>query len=441
MLSFEVLATLMLVAFFVFLLAGIPVGLTLAATGFIFGYLGFGMPLFNLLPHRIFGVVTNSTLLAIPLFVFMGVMLEKSRLAEELMDVIGLAAGSLKGGLGIGIIMVGVLMGATTGIVGATVVTLGLLTLPGMLRRGYERGLACGIICASGTLGQIIPPSLILILLADITNQSVGTLFAAAMIPGLLLSAIYIVYILLLGMIRPDMVPAIPPQERAAISGAQLAGKIVRVVAPPIGLVVVVLGSIIAGVAAPSEAAAMGALGSILVAAIGRRLSFKVLRDTVQSTTRITAMVLFILICAQVFSLAFRGLQGERLVQDAFTLIPGGINASIWFLMLLIFVLGFFIEWIEISYIAVPLFLPIFINANTDLVWLATLICVNLQTSFLTPPFGWSLFFLRGVAPPEITTNDIYRGIVPFVGMQVIALVMVFEFPGLATWLPKAIGW
>lgn len=441
MLSFEVLATLMLVAFFVLLLAGIPVGLTLATTGFVFGWLGFGMPLFNLLPHRIFGVVTNYTLLAIPLFVFMGVMLEKSKLAEELMDVIGLAAGSLRGGLGVGIILVGVLMGATTGIVGATVVTLGLLTLPGMLRRGYDRGLACGIICASGTLGQIIPPSLILILLADITNQSVGTLFAAAMIPGLLLSFIYIIYIIVIGIVRPDMVPAIPPEERAAISGAQLAGKVLRVVAPPIGLVAAVLGSIIAGVAAPSEAAAMGALGSILVATTGRRLSVQVLRETVQSTTRITAMVLFILICAQVFSLAFRGLQGEKLVQDAFTLIPGGINASIWFLMLLIFVLGFFIEWIEISYIAVPLFLPIFIAANTDLVWLATLICVNLQTSFLTPPFGWSLFFLRGVAPPEVTTGDIYRGIVPFVVMQLMALVLVFWFPGLALWLPKTIGW
>jgi tripartite ATP-independent transporter DctM subunit len=437
----EILAILMLVAFFVLLLAGIPVGLTLATTGFVFGYLGFGMLLFNLLPHRIFGVVTNSTLLAIPLFVFMGVMLEKSRLAEELMDVIGLAAGSLRGGLGIGIIIVGVLMGATTGIVGATVVTLGLLTLPGMLRRGYDKGLACGTICASGTLGQIIPPSLILILLADITNQSVGTLFAAAMIPGLLLAALYVTYILILGVVRPHMVPAIPRAERLQISAGELAGKLVRVVAPPIGLVVAVLGSIIAGIAAPSEAAAMGALGSILVAAVGRRLTFQVLRETVQATTRITAMVMFILICAQVFSLAFRGLQGERLVQDMFAFLPGGIAADIWFLMLLIFVLGFFIEWIEISYIAVPLFLPVFIAAGTDLVWLATLICVNLQTSFLTPPFGWSLFFLRGVAPPEVTTGDIYRGIIPFVFLQLGALVLCFFFPGLATWLPKAIGW
>ena len=310
--ALEILAILMLVAFFVLLLAGIPVGLTLATTGFVFGYLGFGMGLFNLLPHRIFGVVTNATLLAIPLFVFMGVMLEKSKLAEELMDVIGLAAGSLRGGLGIGIILVGVLMGATTGIVGATVVTLGLLTLPGMLRRGYDRGLACGTICASGTLGQIIPPSLILILLADITNQSVGTLFAAAMIPGLLLAGLYVAYILALGIFRPQMVPAVPPEERAAISGAQLAGKVFRVVAPPIGLVFAVLGSIIAGIAAPSEAAAMGALGSIVVAAIGRRLTLQVVRETVQSTTRITAMVMFILICAQVFRSPFAACKARR---------------------------------------------------------------------------------------------------------------------------------
>jgi tripartite ATP-independent transporter DctM subunit len=437
----EVLAIAMLVAFFVLLIAGVPVGLTLATTGFVFGFIGFGPVLFNLLPHRIFGVVTNSTLLAIPLFVFMGVMLEKSRLAEELMDVIGHAAGALRGGLGLGIVAVGVLMGATTGIVGATVVTLGLLTLPGMLRRGYNRGLACGVICASGTLGQIIPPSLVLILLADIMNESVGTLFAAAMIPGLMLAAFYFFYILVLGIVRPDMVPAVSAEERAMFSGRQLAGKVLRVVAPPVGLVGAVLGSIIAGIAAPSEAASMGALGSIVVAILGGRFDVRVLTETVRATMRITAMVMFILICAQVFALAFRGLHGERLVQDAFTLLPGGIDASIWFLMLIIFVLGFFIEWIEISYIAVPLFLPVFMAAGVDMVWLATLICVNLQTSFLTPPFGWSLFFLRGVAPPEVTTGDMYRGVVPFVGLQLIALTLVFFFPGIATWLPKAIGW
>jgi tripartite ATP-independent transporter DctM subunit len=441
MLSLELLAILMLGSFFVLLLAGIPVGMTLAISGLVFGYLGFGTLLFNLLPHRIFGVVTNSTLLAIPLFVFMGMMLERSKLAEDLMDVIGHAAGALRGGLGIGIILVGVLMGATTGIVGATVVTLGLLTLPGMLRRGYDKGLACGTICASGTLGQIIPPSLILILLADILNESVGTLFAAAMIPGLMLAGIYCIYILALGMLRPDMVPAIPPEERALVSKSELALRIIKVVAPPVGLVGAVLGSIIAGIAAPSEAASMGALGSIVITAITGRLSFRVLRETCQATVKITAMMMFILICAQVFSLAFRGLQGEKLVHDLFAFLPGGINADIWFLMLIIFVLGFFIEWIEISYIAVPLFLPVFVAAQVDMVWLATLICVNLQTSFLTPPFGWALFFLRGVAPPEVTTGDIYRGVIPFVLMQILALILVFLFPGLSTWLPKAIGW
>jgi len=439
--SLEVLAVLMLLSFFVLLLAGIPVAMTLAISGFVFGYLGFGTTLFNLLPHRLFGVVTNSTLVAIPLFVFMGMMLEKSKLAEDLMDVIGHLAGSLRGGLGIGIVIVGILMGATTGIVGATVVTLGLLTLPGMLRRGYDKGLASGVICASGTLGQIIPPSLILILLADILNQSVGTLFAAAMLPGLMLAGIYCVYILILGIVRPEKVPAIPAEERALLSRGALATKLFKVVAPPIGLVGAVLGSIIAGIAAPSEAASMGALGAILITAITRRLSWKVLRDTGQATVKTTAMMMFILMCAQIFALSFRGLKGEDLVHDLFAFLPGGINADIWFLMFIIFVLGFFIEWIEISYIAVPLFLPVFTAANVDMVWLATLICVNLQTSFLTPPFGWALFFLRGVAPPEVTTGDIYRGVVPFVGMQILALVLVFAFPGLATWLPKAIGW
>jgi tripartite ATP-independent transporter DctM subunit len=437
----EILAVLMLLSFFILLMAGIPVGMTLAISGFVFGFLGFGTTLFSLLPHRIFGVVTNATLLAIPLFVFMGMMLERSRLAEDLMDVIGHLAGALRGGLGIGIVVVGVLMGATTGIVGATVVTLGLLTLPGMLRRGYDKGLACGVICASGTLGQIIPPSLILILLADIMNESVGTLFAAAMIPGLMLAGIYVAYILLLGIVRPDMVPAIPADERALLSRAELMRKLVKVVLPPVGLVGAVLGSIIAGIAAPSEAASMGALGSIVITAVTGRLTMRVLRETCQATLKTTAMMMFILICAQVFALAFRGLQGEKIVHDLFALLPGGIAADIWFLMLIIFILGFFIEWIEISYIAVPLFLPVFAAANVDMVWLATLICVNLQTSFLTPPFGWALFFLRGVAPPEVSTGDIYRGIIPFVLMQVVALVLCFCFPGIATWLPRAIGW
>lgn len=431
----------MLVAFFGLLMVGFPVALTLALSGFLFGWLGFGAGLFNLLPSRIYGVVTGYTLLAIPLFVFMGVMLEKSRLAEDLMEVVGHLAGNMRGGLGIGIILVGIVMGATTGIVGATVVTLGLLTLPTLLRRGYDRGLACGLICASGTLGQIIPPSLILILLADIMNLSVGTLFAAAVLPGLVLAAIYVLYILGLGILRPEMVPPVPQAERDAMGRRELLGKLLRVALPPLGLVGCVLGSIIAGIAAPTEAASMGALGAILVSAMGGRFSVKMLKATVYDATKITAQMMFILICAQIFAIAFRGLGGERLVEDLFAVLPGGAGADVWFMLAVVFVLGFFIEWIEICYIAVPLFLPVFQNAGTDLVWIAALICVMLQTSFLTPPFGWALFYLRGVAPAEVRTGDIYRGVLPFVGMQILAVLIVFLLPGLATGLPRAIGW
>src|SRR5687767_5390644 len=394
----------MLVAFFGLLMLGVPVALTLATTGFVFGFLGFGTGLFNLLPARIYGVVANYQWLAIPLFVFIGVMLEKSRLADDLLDVVGHIAGGLRGGMAIGIIMVGVLMGATTGIVGATVITLGLLTLPTLLKRGYDPGIACGAICASGTLGQIIPPCLILILLSDILQLSVGTLFAAAVLPGLLLAALYCVYIVIVGMLWPEKVPPIPRAERDAVSRRQLWTRFFKVVVPPLLLVLSVLGSIIAGVAAPTEAASMGALGSILVTAIAGRMSWKVLRDTCQSTTKITAMMMFILICAQVFSLAFRGLHGEGLITALFEFLPGGVAADIWFLMLLIFVLGFFIEWIEISYIALPLFLPVFAAQGVDMVWLAMLVCVNLQTAFLTPALGWALFLRRGGAPPQVTT-------------------------------------
>jgi len=441
MTGLELLAIAMLVAFFVLLMAGVPVAITLATVGFGFGLAGFGMGLFNLLPSRIYGVVANYQWLAIPLFVFMGVMLEKSRLADDLLDVVGHLAGGLRGGMALGIIGVGVLMGATTGIVGATVITLGLLTLPTLLKRGYSPGLACGAICASGTLGQIIPPSLILILLADIMQLSVGTLFAAAVIPGLLLAGLYCAYIVVLGMIRPEIMPPLPKAERDALARRDLWVRFFKVVVPPVLLVLAVLGSIIGGVAAPTEAASMGALGAILVTVFAGRFSLAVLREVVQSVTKITAMMMFILICAQVFGLAFRGLQGEELINKMFAWLPGGVNADIWFLMLLIFVLGFFLEWIEISYIAVPLFLPVFVAQNVDPVWLAMLICVNLQTSFLTPPFGWALFFLKGVAPPEVTTRQIYLGVIPFIALQVVAVVLVFLYPQLALWLPKLIGW
>lgn len=437
----QTLALLMLAAFFAMLMIGIPVAISIATVGFVFGYFGFGPVLFNLLPSRLYGVVTGYYWLAIPLFVFMGVMLEKSRLADDLLDVIAHLAGGVRGGMAVGIILFGVLMGATTGIVGATVITLGLLTLPTLIRRGYNKPIACGAICASGTLGQIIPPSLVLILLSDITQQSVGTLFAAAVGPGFLLAAIYIGFILVLGWLKPNLMPAMPQSERDEVSKRELLVRFWKVVVPPIFLVVAVLGSIIGGVAAPTEAACMGALGSVLITAVSGRLKWVVLRDVARETTKITAMIMFILMMAQVFALAFRGLQGEELIQKMFEFLPGGVNSDIWFMMLLIFVLGFFIEWIEISYIAVPLFLPILIAQGVDPVWLAMLITINLQSSFLTPPFGWALFYLKGVAPPGVTIGDIYKGVVPFVLMQFLALLMVFFYPQIALWLPKMIGW
>lgn len=431
----------MIGGFLAMMLIGIPVAISLAVSGFVAGLLGFGPMLFGLLPQRLYGVVSNYTLMAIPLFVFMGVMLEKSRVAEAMLDTIGYAMGRLNGGMGIAIVLVGVLMGASTGIVGATVVTVGMLTLPTLLRRGYAPSVACGAICASGTLGQIIPPSLVLILLSQIVGESVGALFAAAFIPGLVIALTYMLYLAVLGWVRPDWVPAVPAAERATISRRQLYRDLMATVLPPLGLVVAVLGSIVGGVAAPTEAAAMGALGSLLIALLGRKLNLVTLKATLHGTLTITAMVYFILLFAQVFSLSFRGLGGEQMVHDLFNMLPGGEIGALLFLMLILFVLGFFLEWIEISYIALPMFLPVFIGYGTDMVWLAILVAMNLQMSFLTPPFGWALFFLKGVAPPEVSTRDIYVGVVPFVGLQVLAVALVFLFPGIATWLPQAIGW
>lgn len=441
MFELQTLALLMLAAFFVLLMIGIPVATTLAVVGFVFGWLGFGDGLFNLLPARFYGIVAGYQWMAIPLFVFMGVMLEKSRLADDLLDVMGLVAGGVRGGMGVGIILFGVLMGATTGIVGATVITLGLLTLPTLIRRGYDKGIACGAICASGTLGQIIPPSLILILLSDIMQLSVGTLFAAAVMPGLMLAGLYIVYLLVRGWMNPNLMPPIPLEERSQVSRQELFKRFWKVVVPPILLVVAVLGAIVGGVAAPTEAASMGAVGAVLITIGARRFSLRVLKDVALETSKITAIMMFILMAAQVFALAFRGLQGEELITKMFDVLPGGVNSDIWFMMFLIFILGFFIEWIEISYIAVPLFMPVLIAQGVDPVWLAMLITVNLQSSFLTPPFGWALFYLKGVAPPEVTIKDIYRGVVPFIILQAVALALVFFYPQIALWLPKAIGW
>jgi len=441
MFEMQTMAIFMLIGFFVMLMIGVPVAITLATVGFVFGYLGFGPVLFNLLPARVFGVVAGYQWLAIPLFIFMGITLEKSGLADDLLDVIGHVAGGVKGGMAVGIILFGALMGATTGIVGATVITLGLLTLPTLIRRGYDKSIACGAICASGTLGQIIPPSLILILLSDIMQLSVGTLFAAAVGPGMLLVMVYIVFILVLGWLKPDLMPPIPKEERSRVSGKELWIRFWKVVVPPIMLVIAVLGSIVAGIAAPTEAAAMGAIGGVIVTIFSGRFSWAKLKLVALDTTKISAIMMFILICAQVFALSFRGLNGEELIAGMFEVIPGGVNSDIWFMLLLIFILGFFIEWIEISYIAVPLFLPVLIAQGADPVWIAMMITVCLQSSFLTPPFGWALFYLKGVAPPEVKIKHLYKGVIPFVLMQGVALFLVFYYPQISLWLPKAIGW
>jgi tripartite ATP-independent transporter DctM subunit len=437
----ETLAALELLGFVILLLSGMPVGFAIAAAGFIFGFIGFGPTLFNLAPLRIYGVSTNYTLLAIPLFVFMGILLEKSRIAADMLDAMGHLAGRLPGGMAIGIIIIGVMMGAATGIVGATVVTVSLLSLPTLLRRGYNKGLACGTICASGTLGKIIPPSLILILLADLVGESIGTLFAAALVPGLMLAGLYCAYILLLAKFKPSMCPPISDEELQSLTRGQLVERLLKGVAPPILLILAVLGSIMGGIAAPTEAASMGALGALIIVTVSGKLSLSVLQNTMRETLKVNAMIMLILFGSRVFSITFRGLNGDALIDHVFTLLPGGFWGAIIFLMILLFILGCFMEWIEISYIVLPLFLPFFFKSHTNMVWLASMICLNLQTSFLTPPFGWALFFMKGVAPPEIATTDIYRGVIPFIGIQVIGLLILAAFPELALALPRAIGW
>lgn len=438
----EYYALAMIVAFFVLVMTGIPVGFVVAFVGFVFGFIGFDGWLFELLPSRIYGVVSNYTLLAIPLFVFMGVMLERSKIAERMLDVIGHLCGGLPGGMALAVIIVGVLLGAATGIVGAAIVTLTLMALPTLVRRGYKKTVACGTICAAGTLGQIIPPSLVLLVLADIMNLSVGSLFAAALVPGLLLAGMYLAYLLVLAFFFSADVPAIDEEERAAVSKKELGKDFVKVVVPPLLLILAVLGSIIGGVAAPTEAASVGAVGALVLTVVSGRLTLPVLSDTVKTSLRISCMIFFVLIASQVFALAFRGLDGEFLIEAMFEWVPGGMYGTLIFMLLLIFFLGFFLEWIQISYIAVPLFLPFLASqGDMSMVWVAILIAMNLQTSFLTPPFGWSLLFMKGVAPPGITTGDIYKGAVPFVLIQLLALALIIVFPDVVLWLPAVVGW
>ncbi len=419
------------------LLLGYPVALTLGGVALVFGYIGFGFDFFTLLPLRIWGVMTNFTLIAVPLFVFMGVMLERSGLAEDLLETMSLLFGRMRGGLAISVVVVGALLAASTGIVGATVVTMGLLALPTMLRRNYHVELATGTIAASGTLGQIIPPSIVLVLLGDVMGVPVGDLFVGAVIPGLILVVLYILYIAILGFLKPQWAPPVPKSERDLVTGWTLARRVLVALIPPAFLILAVLGSIFAGIASPTEAASLGAIGATLLTALKGRFNLDILRGVMQATTKLTCMVFIILVGASAFGLVFRGLHGDDLIRRFIEWLPFGKWGVLMIVMAVIFVAGFFLDFIEITFIAVPVLTPILVtHMGVDPLWLAVLIAVNLQTSFLTPPFGFALFYLKGVAPPEVTTGHIYRGIIPFVAIQVIGLLIVAFFPETVTWLP-----
>jgi len=422
---------LMFVALIVLLLLGYPVAFTLGAVGIVFGSVFLGTGIFDLLPLRIWGVMTNYTLLAVPLFIFMGIVLDKSGLAKELLETMGLLCGRLRGGLALSVILVGAVLGATTGVVGATVVTMGVIALPTMLKHNYSPQLAAGTIAAAGTLGQIIPPSVILILLGDVMGVPVGRLFMGAVMPGMVLVMLYLIYIILLAWLKPGVGPAMQRIESDKPVSMALFSLI-----PPLLLIICVLGSIFMGIASPTESAAIGALGAIILAVVNRKLTIKNLTDAVQLTTRLTSMVFVILIGATTFSLVFRGMGGDRLVLEVMTSLPGGEWGFLIISMLLIFALGFFLDFLEICFIVVPILAPIAGIMGIDLLWLAILIAMNLQTSFLTPPFGFSLFYLKAVAPPEIKLHHIYTGVVPFVLIQLVTLALLVIYPGITTWLP-----
>ncbi|MCZ6748338.1 MAG: TRAP transporter large permease subunit [SAR324 cluster bacterium] len=426
----------MFVTLFFFLLIGYPVAFTIGAVALAFGVIGFGFPFFELLPIRIWSIIQNFTLLAVPLFVFMGVTLERSGLAEDLLDTMGMLFGRLRGGLAISVIMVGALLAASTGIVGATTVTMGLLALPTMLRRGYSPELATGAIAASGTLGQIIPPSIVLVVLADIVGVPVGSLFMGAVLPGMVLVGLYLVYVVIFGLFRPSAAPAIALDGDEAISKRELARRVVRSLLPPAALIVAVLGSIFVGLASPTEAAALGAFCAMLLAIMNRKFSRKMLVEVMRSTTRLTSMVFIILVGATIFGLVFRGTGGDVQVREFLGSIALGRWGQLILVMAALFLAGFFLDFIEITFIFVPVISPLLIHLGFDPLWFSILIAVNLQTSFLTPPFGYALFYLKSVAPEGVTTGHIYRGIVPFVIIQIVGLTVVAIYPGLVTWLP-----
>lgn len=454
----EILSGLMFFGVIGFLMIGFPVAFTLAGTSLIFAFIGYHLGVFDFsnfssLAGRYIGFMTNEVLVAVPLFIFMGVMLERSRIAEQLLMTMSKLFGNLRGGLGISVILVGALLAASTGVVGATVVTMGLISLPAMLRANYDPKLASGVICASGTLGQIIPPSTVLIFMADmlagINAQvqmakgnfapdpvSVGDLFAGAFIPGLLLVSLYLLWMVFKAFTDPQSCPATPvPEEERK----DLFKEVLTALVPPLLLIVAVLGSILGGVATPTEAASVGAIGAMVLAASRWRLSWTVLKDAVISTATITSMIFIIIFGASVFSIVFRQMGGDNLVHEFLSNLPGGAIGAMIVVMLIMFVLGFILDTFEIIFIVIPITAPILLMLGLDPVWVGVMVGVNLQTSFLTPPFGFSLFYLRGVAPPTVTTGQIYRGAIPFVVLQIIAISLLFIFPELVTWLPQAI--
>jgi len=455
----EFFIILMLVSLLAVLMTGFPVAFTLSGVALFFGVVGscfdlFDMAFIQALPNRIYGIMTNDLLIAVPLFVFMGVMLERSKIAEELLDTMAHLLGSMKGGLGVSVTIVGALLAASTGIVGATVVTMGLLSLPTMLKRGYAPTISAGTICAAGTLGQIIPPSIVLILLGDQISAayqqaqlakgnfapesiSVTDLFMGALLPGLCLVVLYILWQIIYANIYPDKMPAIPKSERDALEFKELRNRVLKVLIPPLLLICAVLGSILMGLATPTESAGVGAIGAIILAFTRKQLTFKILKEVATSTAQTTSMVFTILIGAAMFSLVFRGFGGDDIVAEFLMNLEGGVVTAIIITMILMFILGFFLDFIEIIYVVLPIIGPAILMMDINPLWFAIMIAVNLQTSFLTPPFGFALFYLRGVAPKSVLTTDIYKGAIPFVLIQILMLVILSIFPQLATWLPS----
>ena len=453
----EILSIIMFFTTLGLLLFGFPVAFTLAGSALIFGFIGEALEIFNFrmigfFPQRVFGTMINEPLVAVPLFIFMGIMLEKTKIAAGLLQSIGELFGTTKGGLGIGVVLVGMLLAASTGIVGATVVTMGMLSLPSMMKAGYDQKIATGTICAAGTLGQIIPPSIVLVLLATIlqgANEEAALLrgelapdpvtaidlFAGALLPGLMLVAMFVIFIYFYARIFPTTCPPIETSK----SRSQIYLDAFKSVFPPIILIVLVLGSILFGVATPTESASVGAIGAAVIAYTKGELTFQNLKETSLGTVKLSSFVFVILIGASMFSLVFRGFGGDEMIEHFLSSLPGGLYGALFVVMIAIFLLGFFLDYIEIIFVIVPLVGPILIAYGADPLWLGILISLNLQTSFLTPPFGFSLFFLRGVAPKEIQTKNIYRGVIPYIGIQVLAIFIVGFFPSIATWLPRAL--